>query len=43
MAGKYKLDYDGPQSDDSSRIEIARSLNNIANEMAIRNDIEKKK
>jgi len=40
---KYKLDYDKPQSGDSAILEVARALNNIANEMDRRNDIENRK
>lgn len=41
--GKYNLDYDKPQTDSSAMLEVARALNNIANEMAERNEIEDKK
>ena len=40
---KYKLDYDKSQTDSSAILEVARALNNIANEMADRNEIEGKK
>ncbi len=33
---KYKLDFDTPHTESDAMLEVARALNNIANEMALK-------
>ncbi len=33
---KYKLDFDKPHTESDAMLEVARALNNIANEMALK-------